>query len=275
MNNNPQYTTYTNIENLQYNAKYKQVRLTLLVIIVCSLVNVFTLTFGDMYYLFSSFFTQLIALVGAEIYLMTEAIGALVIFAILGVISVVPYVLAYFFSKKHVGWMIAALALFSVDSLLFLIFFLLSLLAGDFSGIFDLIIRVYALWSLGAGVKYGLHAKSAPPYTPSQPYTPAAAQPADESAAISRTITVTRKKAFSGCAIRFQCYIDKQQVALFQNGQSMEFTVSGGAHELALIAENGVLANAIQIPAGAQNKKYVFRVKTGLVAGHVIITEEP
>lgn len=65
------------------------------------------------------------------------------------------YLICWFLSEKRRGWLIAALALFSLDTMaLVAISFLL--MDGPMSCIFDLFIHGWALWQMSAGVKaYG------------------------------------------------------------------------------------------------------------------------
>ena len=73
--------------------KYNNMRSSLMMIVILSLINVFAIMFTDTYFVFSSYITQTIAAVG---YVMAEESGEniyLIISAVLGVLSVVPYLI--------------------------------------------------------------------------------------------------------------------------------------------------------------------------------------
>ena len=78
-------------------------------------------------------------------------------------IILLVYLLCWMFSKKHYGWMIAALVLFVLDSF-FMVRLYLSL--EDFSGILDVVIHVWVLYYLVIGVKYGHQLKKMPEEMP-------------------------------------------------------------------------------------------------------------
>ena len=121
-------------------------RSSLLFIVILSIVNIFAIS-GGSYFLFSAYLPQVFiafAVYGEPALLMPMIV--------LSVIYVFPYLLCFIFSKKRKGWMIAALVLFIIDSIFFVIDVLPLLMLGDISFLFDAIIRVYALVSLIMGV---------------------------------------------------------------------------------------------------------------------------
>ncbi|MBQ4584906.1 MAG: hypothetical protein IJA82_01720 [Clostridia bacterium] len=131
---------------------YKKSRSMFLTIAIFSIVNLFAITFSDRYFIFSSYFTQLIAYVGAELYIeFNQEIIVLIGFVGLGIVSIIPYVLCFILSKKRIGWQIAGIALFAIDSLLFLIDFVSLLSEGYYGGITDLIVRIVIIVMLVCG----------------------------------------------------------------------------------------------------------------------------
>lgn len=122
-------------------------RSTILLILILSIVNIFAIAFGDTYFLFSAYLPQVFiafAVYGEPTLLMPMVV--------LSVIYVFPYLLCFIFAKKRKGWMIAALVLFIIDSIFFVIDVLPLFMLGDISFLFDAFIRVYALVSLIMGV---------------------------------------------------------------------------------------------------------------------------
>ena len=148
-----------NLPLSQSTAKYNNMRLSLLLILVFSVINLFS-PLLDFYMLFSAYIPQMLAQIGIYLYLTEGVLAFYVIMVVLALILLVPYLLCWIFSKKKVGWMIAALIFFSIDTILFLIDLVAYLGAGDYSFILDLIFHVYALVSLAMGVKYGLDMKN-------------------------------------------------------------------------------------------------------------------
>lgn len=136
--------------------KYTRARHSLLIVVILSIVNMFSLVFADVYYLFSSYITLSISATGGYMYLESGDNLILVITIILGVISVIPYLLCWIFSKRKVGWLIASLVLFALDTLLLLID-AISMLDATF--ILDLVIHILVVVELVIAVKYGLKKK--------------------------------------------------------------------------------------------------------------------
>ena len=136
--------------------KYTRARHSLLLVVILSIVNMFSLVFADTYYLFSSYITLSITATGGYMYLESGEAVLLIVTIALGIISLVPYLLCWIFSKKKVGWLIAALVLFALDTLLLLID-AVSMLEATF--ILDLVIHILVVVELVIAVKYGMNKK--------------------------------------------------------------------------------------------------------------------
>ncbi len=268
----------------QKKAKYSSARISILLIIILSVVNLFSIVFADSYFLFSSYLTQLIGLFGGVFYIETGILAYLIAGIALGIISLVPYLLCFIFSKNKTGWMIAAEVLFALDSLLFLVDFVPLVLSGDMSMLVDLVIRIYALGSIGYGIKCGLDMKKltaaealatpAPGFTVAEENTPVG-EPAAEAdpalAGITRGLHIERRKAFYGCAATFRCLVDGNPVGELKNGKSLDLTVDGNAHRIT-VAFSGVESTA-DIPAGSESKSFAVSLKMGATAGTLVLTE--
>lgn len=72
----------------------------------------------------------------------------------IAVLLLVPYLLCWIFSKNHYGWMIAALVLFSLDTLWLLLNF-------DIGFLLDILFHGYVLFYLIMGVRNGVLSKRA------------------------------------------------------------------------------------------------------------------
>lgn len=136
--------------------KYTRARHSLLLVVILSIVNLFALVFADMYFLFSSYITLTIGATGGFMYLESGDAILLVVTIILGIISVIPYLVCWIFSKKKVGWLIASLVLFALDTVLLLVD---TIAMFDVSYILDLVIHILVIVELVVAVRYGLKKK--------------------------------------------------------------------------------------------------------------------
>ena len=260
---------------LQNKNRYDQGRGALLAVVILSLVNLISVTLSDVYFLFSSYVTQLFAFWGALLYLETQAVVFPVIFGIIGLITVVPYFLCYLFSKKRAGWMIAAFVLFGVDSLIFLVDFISLISVGEISMLMDLVIRIWVIVSLAQGVKYGLRVKKDEEegIASEQDDEQSGEDAFDEMASVTRTITVTREKSFAGCALKLFIFTNGKEQESLKNGETQTVQIDGRECELVIMAANGAASDAVKIPAGYEGKRYTVKCKTGMTQMRILIEE--
>lgn len=147
--------------------KYKSARTNLLIMIAFTLINIILLfTNAGSMLLFSATVPYLAVGVG----LVSEFTPVLVVCTIFAAITLLIYLLCWIFSKKHYGWMIAALVLFILDTLVMALTYLG---IGDTSGILDVLVHIWVLYYLIIGVKYGARMKSLPAEEPVEPAAPA------------------------------------------------------------------------------------------------------
>ena len=138
--------------------KYDSARSNLMVMIAFTLINIVMLLFKtDTMFLFSATIPYFYAILAVEIGALAGSY--LTYFTAITIAIIAAYILCWIFSKKHYGWMIAALVMFAVDTL-FLIYVYIS--AGDVSGIIDALFHVYVLYYLITGVISGVKLKKAP-----------------------------------------------------------------------------------------------------------------
>ena len=146
--------------------KYNNCRANLLLVVLFTVVNLFTLTFGNSYFLFSATLPALFPAVMSELAADTEYLASMgilpeeasvlvIVGLVIGLILTVPYLLCWIFSKKRVGWMVAALVFFSMDCLLLLLTF-------DVSMIADILIHAWVMFYLITGVMHGFKLKKMP-----------------------------------------------------------------------------------------------------------------
>lgn len=129
--------------------KYKSARSNLLLMLAFTLVNI-VLAFvkSDTMFLFSATVPYMTAVAGAY----SEDSIFLGIWVCITVIIMVLYFLCWLLSKRHYGWMVGALVLFVIDTLVMAGVYLT---AQDFSGILDVVFHVWILYYLIIGVKNG------------------------------------------------------------------------------------------------------------------------
>ena len=147
--------------------KYNRSRANLLLVLLFTVINLFSVTFGDTYFLFSATLPMLFPATMAEIAADTEMMAGLgllpedatvliIVGLVIGVIMTVPYLLCWIFSKKRPGWMVAALVFFSIDCLLLVTMYDLTTV------IIDLLIHGWVMFYLITGVKHGFKLKKMP-----------------------------------------------------------------------------------------------------------------
>lgn len=146
--------------------KYNSSRAELLVVLIFTVVNLFAVAFADRYFLFAATIPMLLPLFSAGITadpeLMTEmglmaedATVLLIVGLVVGLILTLPYLFCWIFSKKRVGWMVAALVFFGIDCLFLLVTF-------DRSRIPDILIHAWVMFYLITGVINGFKLKKMP-----------------------------------------------------------------------------------------------------------------
>lgn len=260
-------------------AKYKNARILLLAVLIFSLINALMIL-GDSYFLFSSYLTTLIEGVGISLFIEFEYNAIfLVLTIVLVIISLLPYLFCFIFSKKHHGWLIAALVLFSIDTAILIFDAIGSISEGNASLILDLAIHVYVLVSLAIGVVAGIKLKNETEepeqltdYTEEAITDNQSAEFDPALAGVGRTITLNRKKSFYGSAVKFICMLDGKSVGDLKNGKSLVINTDGNAHVLT-VAGGACVAKTVQIEAGCENREYQLFIKMNMMTSEIMIVE--
>ena len=121
-------------------------RLTVLLICVFTAINIIlALTGSDSYFLFSAipYYAVILSYIGVAAGELP--MGVLIVAIAFAVVVIAAYLLCFIFGKKHFGWLIAALILFSLDTIYF-IYIIIS--AFDASMIIDIVFHLYVIYSL-------------------------------------------------------------------------------------------------------------------------------
>lgn len=155
-------------------AKYKNARSNLLLVLAFTVVNIVLLVAkSDVYFLFSAYIPYVLVTIGmatcgmfpAEYYTDelagTEFLPTSVFGVILGIsLAIVAlYLISWIFSKKNtVGWLIFALVIFAIDTAIMLFFSGLQL-----DGLIDIAFHIWVIVSLSIGINAGVKLKKLPP----------------------------------------------------------------------------------------------------------------
>lgn len=277
MNNNAKPTG----QKFLNEARYKQGRYAILITMIMSVINIFSIIFTETYFLYSTYTSQLFMAVAYEFFKESGDTIYIVTGAILAVITIIPFLLCFIFSKKKTGWMTAALVLFSIDSLLLLFSFSLSMLV-------DIIIHALILVVLASALRAGLKAKKEENQSDnlqvSSDGTVHTVEDIDNSlidesqsfnegftwneySDVQRTLTIHRKKSFYGCAIEVNICLNGKPVGTVKNKQSTTLTIDGNSYKLTIVSPTGGGSNEVEIPAGNESKEYDISPKVGMVYG--------
>lgn len=140
--------------------KYNAARSNLLMMIGFTLLNIILFLAGSStMFLFSATIPYFAVTLGV----IFEFTPVLVVCSVIAAAALVLYLICWHFSKRHHGWLIAALVMFCLDCAFLLWLYLPSL---DVSGILDILIHAWVLYYLIIGVKYGAQLKKMPEATP-------------------------------------------------------------------------------------------------------------
>ena len=141
-------------------AQYEKSRYNLLLMLIFTVINIFLMVCGsETMLLFSATVPYMAACFGAW----EESAAFLGFYATISATSIVAYFICWIFSKKHAGWMIAALVLFILDTLAMIGLYLL---AEEVSGVLDVLMHAWILYYLIIGVKYGFLMRKLPEEEP-------------------------------------------------------------------------------------------------------------
>ena len=144
--------------------KHNVCRSNLLLLIIFTIINIVLIaTKADSYFLFSAFvpyfITDIGAAFGGEAFLTAPVFYIMLAIALL---ILVVYFLCWLFSKKHIAWLIVALALFIVDTVCMLAVYLL--FGGIMSAMLDVLFHAWVLYYLISGVVAYFKLKRIPEY---------------------------------------------------------------------------------------------------------------
>lgn len=153
-------TTQTKTYRESLEQKAKGGRSNLLLAIILTVVNIVMLVAGgDSMLLFSisvPYYAVIFGVIlgGQELMITGCVIAGIILIA---------YFLCWLFSKKHVGWLVAALVMLIVDTLALIGFYLL---AQEISGILDLLFHALIIYYIAAGISSSKKLAALPPEVP-------------------------------------------------------------------------------------------------------------
>ncbi len=136
--------------------KYTIARQNLLLMIAFTIVNVVLLAVNsNVMMLFSATVPYYAIAIG----IVSESSAVLTVCICLNAVILATYILCWVMSKKHYGWMIAALVMFILDTLALIGLYLL---LQELSGVMDALIHAWVLYYLIIGVRCGHQLSSVP-----------------------------------------------------------------------------------------------------------------
>ncbi|HCG36151.1 MAG TPA: hypothetical protein DER23_07395 [Clostridiales bacterium] len=155
--------------------QYKIARSNLLIMIVFTCISVLLLWFGNTYLLFSAYVPIVLSIIGSacvsdpasivgegyteENLRLAGSFGAILCIAII-VIFLVLFLFCWIFSKKRPGWMMTALILFVIDSLL-MVWDMMGAFRADM--ILDIVFHVWIMYYFIIGTRAYWQLKKLPP----------------------------------------------------------------------------------------------------------------
>lgn len=170
--------------------KYLMARKNLLLMLVLTVINIILFAVGaDVMLLFSATVPYYSVVFGMVLGSRVLLIAGIVI----AIVSLGLYLLCWIFSKKHYGWMIAALVLFILDTLTMISLYIL---LGDFSGVLDVAIHAWVLYYLVIGVRYGYQLKNTPMEMPAAEAVEVAMACEEESTYLRRADVEVKHRIF-------------------------------------------------------------------------------
>ena len=141
--------------------RYNGARANLLLVLFFTLINVLLLVLETgSYFLFSAEIPYYITTVGMMLSYETGISLYILVATVMAVVATLPYLICWIFSKKHYGWLIAALVIFAIDTALMLYLYQIV------SIIVDIIFHGWVIWCLASGIKYGRQLRTLPQDTP-------------------------------------------------------------------------------------------------------------
>ena len=261
--------------------KIQSAKISLILFIALSVVNIFFIYFLERYFYFSSYFSTTLISYGTYLALETGIEELMFVFGTIAVLSLLPYILCFIFFKKHPAWAIVATVLASLDTLLLIMDIPLYLELGDFSIFPDLIFHAVIVIELAVGIKAVITKRkddaaaaalaeeiaSDITDTVTEDSEGAAETEVSEAEPVgTRTVTVTRKKAFSGCAVAMKIFVGDTLVLTLKNGNTGSFEAP--ASEFTINASVGLASGTQKIEAGG-DISLEAAIKMGMVVNTV------
>lgn len=138
-------------------ATYTQARGNLLLMLVCTALNLLLLATGVEYMIL---FSATVPYLSMAFGLLAETGVLLIPGVLLSLAIVAVYFLCWLLSKKNPRWLMAALVLFIIDTVCLVAFYIL---AKDFTGIMDVLFHAWVLYYLISGVRANKRLEKLPP----------------------------------------------------------------------------------------------------------------
>ena len=198
----------------------KSARSTLLGVIAFTVVNmVLALTASDSYFLFSAVVPYVLTLWGAifcglypaEYY---QGEGAYVqifdkpvfaVFLVLALLVLALFFVSWLLSKKHSGWLIAALVFFVLDTVA-----MFAILGLQFNTVLDIVFHIWVIFSLSMGIRASVKMKQTPPVTAASFETVPVEEAGEEAADALQTPSDSRALRAADMGARARVFVETE-----------------------------------------------------------------
>ena len=262
----------------------------LLLLPIFSLLNVLSVFTSETYFLFSSYISTQLLLVGYEMQQGTGVTEYAVIFSILAIVAVLPFVACYLVArlvKKPIVSMIATvvgLVLTVADTALLVFDCIVYLTVAPeyfFGNLPDLLVHIVLLgimiWTTVLSV--GLFRDSRRPVAEKEekPVEVTEGEIAESAAASTRTLTLVRQKRFAAMAMKLIVLKDGEPLCFLGNGETCDVEIPTAKTEIALTFDGAsprMNIPTVILEAGDAPRTLKADIKTGFLYPHLFLTEE-
>ncbi|MBE6554114.1 MAG: hypothetical protein E7666_07215 [Ruminococcaceae bacterium] len=246
--------------------KYDGSRYNLLLVVIFSLINVVILATGaDTYFLFSANIPYIL-LAFLQVIAIEVKIAAIAYVGIaIAIVLIIPYLVCWFFSKKHYAWLIGAALYFALDCIALVAW---CIMAGAYTDmLFDFFFHAWVMYYLISGIRHGISLKRLPAEESTAGFVQtveveeegAPLPSVDDSPILRRAgseekVKVYLETQYNGHTIIYRKYGKNTEELVIDNYVYAEYTFRGMAKQNTMNAT----VDGMQITAGCTQKNFIM-----------------
>ncbi len=248
--------------------KYAGCRYNLLLVVIFSFINVVILATGsNSYFLFSANIPYILLAFLQALAVEIKISAVAYVGVAIAIVLILPYLVCWFFSKKHYAWLIGATVYFALDCL-FLIGW--CAMVGFYADIiFDFFFHAWIMYSLVVGIRHGIALKRMPAEEPVIDFVQTVENGANEEngyapsvddspilrrAGSEEKIKVYLETQYNGHSIVYRRYGKNTEELVVDNYVYAEYTFSGIAKQNTMTAT----VDGLQITAGYARQNFIM-----------------